>query len=85
MPALQGKVEQKELIKQNKNVVDWAPVAHACDPSYSRGKDQEDCGSKPAWANSSARHYLKTPFIKIGLMEWLKVNALSSSPSITDK
>jgi hypothetical protein len=29
-------------------------VAHACNPSYSRGRDQEDCGSKPAWAKSSS-------------------------------
>jgi hypothetical protein len=29
------------------------PVAHACNPSYSVGRDQEDRGSKPAWANSS--------------------------------
>jgi hypothetical protein len=28
-------------------------VAHACNPSYSGGRDQEDCGSKPAQENSS--------------------------------
>jgi hypothetical protein len=28
-------------------------VAHACNPNYSGGRDQEDHGSKPAWANSS--------------------------------
>jgi hypothetical protein len=27
-----------------------APVAHSCNPSYSGGRDQEDRGSKPAWA-----------------------------------
>jgi hypothetical protein len=27
-------------------------VAHSCSPSYSGGRDQEDCGLKPAWANS---------------------------------
>jgi hypothetical protein len=27
-------------------------VPHAYDPSYSGGRDQEDCGSKPAQANS---------------------------------
>jgi hypothetical protein len=27
------------------------------------------------------RPYLKKPFTKIGLVEWLKVKALSSSPS----
>jgi hypothetical protein len=26
----------------------WAPVAHACNPSYSGDRDQEDCSSKPA-------------------------------------
>jgi hypothetical protein len=29
-----------------------ALVAHACNPSYSGGRDQEDCGSKAAQANS---------------------------------
>jgi hypothetical protein len=28
------------------------PVAHACNPSYSAGRDQEDHGSKPAQADS---------------------------------
>jgi hypothetical protein len=28
------------------------PVAHACNPSYLGGRDQEDHGSKPAQANS---------------------------------
>jgi hypothetical protein len=27
------------------------PVAHACNPSYSGGRDQKDHGSKPARAN----------------------------------
>jgi hypothetical protein len=31
------------------------------------------------------RPYLKKPFIKIGLVEWLKVKALSSSPSTGKK
>jgi hypothetical protein len=34
-------------------------VAHACNSSYSGGKDQEDLGSKPAQANNSMRTYLK--------------------------
>jgi hypothetical protein len=29
------------------------PMANACNPSYSRGRDQEDHGTKPAQANSS--------------------------------
>jgi hypothetical protein len=48
-------------------------VAHACNPSYSGGRDQDDHSSKPAQANSSMRPYLKKPFTKIRLMEWLKV------------
>jgi hypothetical protein len=49
-------------------------VAHTCNPSYSGGRDQEDHGSEPAWANSS-----KDPILKIqkGLVEWLKVKVLS--------
>jgi hypothetical protein len=39
---------------------------------------------KPARANSSTRPYLKKPFTKMGLVEWLKAKALSSSP-ITEK
>jgi hypothetical protein len=62
-----------------------APVAHACNPSYSGGRDQEDYGSKPAQANSSVRPYLEKSFTKVGLVEWLKVKALSSSPSTTKK
>jgi hypothetical protein len=29
-----------------------APVAHACNPRYSGGRDQEDHSLKPAWENS---------------------------------
>jgi hypothetical protein len=56
-------------------------VAHTCNPGYSGGKDQEDPSLKPAGANNSQeRPYLKIPFTKIGLVEWLKVKVLSSSP-----
>jgi hypothetical protein len=30
-----------------------ALVVHAYNPSYFGGRDQEDCGSKPTWTNSS--------------------------------
>jgi hypothetical protein len=30
-------------------------VAHACNSNFSGGRDQKDRGSKPTWANSSAR------------------------------
>jgi hypothetical protein len=46
-------------------------VVHACNPSYSGGRDQEDPSSKP--------------YTKIGLVEWLKVKALSSSLSTAKK
>jgi hypothetical protein len=38
-----------KTIKQQRQ----APMAHACKPSYSKGRDQEDQSSKPAQANSS--------------------------------
>jgi hypothetical protein len=35
-----------------KMVTSQVPVAHACNPSYSGGRDQEDCSLRPGWANS---------------------------------
>jgi hypothetical protein len=55
----------------------WVTVAHAYNPSYSGGRDQEDCGLKPAWANSLQDLILKKTDHKKGL----KVLALSSNPS----
>jgi hypothetical protein len=63
----------------------WAPVAPACNPSYSGGRDQEDRDLKPAQANSSQDPISKKPFTKIGLVEWLEVKVLSSSPSTAKK
>jgi hypothetical protein len=40
------------------------PVAHACNPSYSVGRDQQDCGLKPAWANSLRDPISKKPNTK---------------------
>jgi hypothetical protein len=37
------------------------PVAHACNPSYSGGRDQEDHSSRPAWAKSWRDPILKKP------------------------
>jgi hypothetical protein len=37
------------------------PVAHSCNPSYSGGRDQEDCSLKPAWTNSLQEPILKNP------------------------
>jgi hypothetical protein len=39
-------------------------VTHACNPSYSGGRDQEDLGSKPAWANSLQDPISKIPITK---------------------
>jgi hypothetical protein len=34
-------------------IINQAPAAHTCNPSYSGGRDQEPRSSKPALANSS--------------------------------
>jgi hypothetical protein len=39
----------------------WAQLANACNPSYSRSRDQEECGSKPAWKNSLGDTVWKIP------------------------
>jgi hypothetical protein len=36
-----------------KTLNSWTPVIHAYSPSYLGGRDQEDHGSRPSWANSS--------------------------------
>jgi hypothetical protein len=67
-----------------RDICGWAStVAHICNPSYSGGRHQEDHGLKPAWANSSRDPILKNLSQNIGLVEWLKVKVLSSSPSTT--
>jgi hypothetical protein len=40
-------------------------VAHACNPSYSGGRDQEDHGLKPAQANSLRDPISKNPSQKM--------------------
>jgi hypothetical protein len=37
------------------------PMAHACNPSYLGGREQEDCSLKPALANSSQDPISKNP------------------------
>jgi hypothetical protein len=44
-------------------------------------RDQKDHGVNPAWANSSLKPYLEKTHHEKGLVEWLKVQALSSSLS----
>jgi hypothetical protein len=47
----------------------WAPVTHACNSSYSGGRDQEDHGLRTAWAKMWDP-ISKIPNIKKGLVEW---------------
>jgi hypothetical protein len=67
-------------------------VAHTCNPSYSGGRDQEDQGSKPAWANSLQDPILKNPTQKRAggvtqVVERLpsKHEALNLNPSTANK
>jgi hypothetical protein len=46
LPSTTSKEKKKKERKKK------TPVAHACNSSYSGGRDQEDHGLKPAWANS---------------------------------
>jgi hypothetical protein len=63
-----------------------ALVAHTYNPSNPEGRDQEDYCLKPAQANTLQDTISeKKPSQKIGLAEWLKVKALSSSPNTTKK
>jgi hypothetical protein len=70
---------------QKKYKWSWVPMAHACNPSYSGSRDQEDHGPKQAWPNSSRDPISKKPITKIGLVEWLKVKTLSSNLSTEKK
>jgi hypothetical protein len=55
-------------------------VAHACNPSYSGGRGQEDHSSKPARGNSS-----RDPISKNRSGEVAQGEGLSSSPSTAKK
>jgi hypothetical protein len=52
--------------KKKKKRYHQAPVAHAYNPSYSGGRDQEDCSLKPVQANSSWDPILKKSITKKG-------------------
>jgi hypothetical protein len=51
----------------------WALVAHACNPNYLGGRDQEDQGSKPAGQIVHETLSQKKTHHKKWLVEWLKV------------
>jgi hypothetical protein len=50
---------QKPLAEVTERGEKPGPVAHACNPSYSGGRDQEDHSLKPAQASSSRDPVLK--------------------------
>jgi hypothetical protein len=61
-------------------------VAPACNPGNLGGRDQEDRDLKPAGTKSSRDSISKNPSQKqIGLVKWLKMKGLSSSPSTEKK
>jgi hypothetical protein len=45
----------------SKKECSWVPVAHTYNPSYSGGRDQEDCGLKAALANTLRFYLEKNP------------------------
>jgi hypothetical protein len=49
--------------------VSKVPVSHAYNPSYSGGRDQEDTGPSPAWANKVMRPYFENTQHENGLAE----------------
>jgi hypothetical protein len=53
----------EKITQRQKTLV---PVAHASNPSYSGGRDQEDRGLKPAWAKSLQDPISKKPFTEKG-------------------
>jgi hypothetical protein len=69
-----GSIE-RPCLKQNK-ITSWVLVTHACNPSYSGGRDQEDRGSDPPSISRKKKSQ------KV-LVEWLKMKTLSSNPSTT--
>jgi hypothetical protein len=44
-------MEMFNILSDKDMQISRAPMAHACDPSYSEVRDQEDHDSKPTWAN----------------------------------
>jgi hypothetical protein len=50
----------------------WAPVAHACNPSYLGAEMRRIAAQSQTWANSLPDAIFKKPTQKV-LEEWLKV------------
>jgi hypothetical protein len=48
------RISEEFSVKRNGKLrLSGVRVAHAYNPGYLGGRDQEDCGLKPAWGNSS--------------------------------
>jgi hypothetical protein len=62
------------------NTLSWAPVAHACNPSYWGDRDQEDCCLKPAQANSP-----QDPISKVPNTKWAGGVAQGTGPEFIDR
>jgi hypothetical protein len=60
------KIKLSLLVIKYINYSCWVLVAHASNPNYSGGRDQEDRSSKPAWANSLQDPVSKKPFTEKG-------------------
>jgi hypothetical protein len=58
--------QKGRVITQNGKVI-WAPVAHACNPSYSGGREQEDLDLRSDKGKQFVRPYLEKKQHKIGL------------------
>jgi hypothetical protein len=69
----------------------WALVTHTYNPSYSRGRDQEDHGSKPARANSlqdaisKKSHHKKSWWSGSRCRPWVQAPVLQKNKYINKK
>jgi hypothetical protein len=68
-----------------KKVGNWASVAHACNPSYSGGRDEENHSSKSAQANSSRDLISKKPITKKGWQSGLRFRPWVQTPVLKKK
>jgi hypothetical protein len=59
-------LHRETFSKNPKNPKQQVLVAHACNSNYPGGRNEEDCGSKPAWANSLRDPILKKSITKKG-------------------
>jgi hypothetical protein len=63
-----------------KGVTCWVPMAYGYNPSYSGGRDQEDHGLKPAWANSLQDPVSKILITKMGWWSGLRCRPWVQTP-----